>query len=123
MPREKHTAVLTSRFLFKIFGQHESLVLPGDLSVFPWPIHLAIRSNRSAHQSHLGELKKQNTKNQKNSMPSLYPIPVKSLTLGERPSHPDISIFETPWMIPVHSLFGELGVTEDLLYMFIFFFF
>lgn len=42
-------------------------------------------------------------------MPRLYPIPVKSLILGEGPNHSDISIFETPWVIPVHSLFGELG--------------
>ena len=34
--REKHTTLLTSLFLFNTINRSESLVLPGNLSVFPW---------------------------------------------------------------------------------------
>lgn len=57
LPREKHTAVLTSLFVFNIINPSESLVLPGNLSVFPWSSRSPILSNFSAHQNQLGELK------------------------------------------------------------------
>lgn len=86
LPRE-HTTVLTSLFLCKITGPSESLVLPGNLSVFPRPIHPPILSNCSVHQNPPGGALK------KMSIPRLYLIPVQSLTLGIGPRHSDLSSF------------------------------